>query len=229
MRLSLVRRSLFHVAAPALAVLASSSCSSAPDQASTSSGGGASASSGGNSSKPILLAQAEVPQSLAVHGEEVFWTDVHFDASVRWAVVNRVPKRGGMATRASEQQGKVSFLGIAADGVTVDWVGYDGQVPTPGFVFQLPAMGLGPVVLNAAQDAPVAIASGAQGLYWVNLGPGAVVSLPKASAVPVPLATDPQDSASCIAIAGNDVVWLSHNGIERISRVPISGGASAVV
>src|SRR5689334_16318358 len=101
MCLSLVRRSLVHVAAPVLAVLASSSCSSAPDQASTSGGGG----SGGNSSKPILLAQAEVPQSLAVHGEEVFWTDVHFDASVRWAVVNRVPKRGGMATRASEQQG----------------------------------------------------------------------------------------------------------------------------
>jgi hypothetical protein len=187
--------------------------------------GGESSSSGGAPGEAVPVAEAEVPTSLTAYGPDVLWTDVHWgEGSVRTAVVNRVPKTGGAATRVAERGDDISFLGIASGADSVHWVGYGQSVP--GALFAAPASGLDPVVVAPDQGAPVAIAQSSERLAWINLSPGAAMSYSGEAAIT--LAADPQDSASCVALAGSDVVWLSHNGTPRISRVS-AGAASLVV
>jgi hypothetical protein len=189
--------------------------------------GGNEGGTGGGSSSPVLLGESEVPSSLTVYGSEVWWTGVEFDGATRLAVVNRVPKAGGSVTRVASLSGTIDFFGIAADAERVAWGGFDSTVGG-GSVYRAPTSGLDPVVLVPSQGAPLAVTQGNAGLFWVNLSPGAVMALP-ATGSPVELAADPQDSSTCIALAGSDVVWLSREGMSRISRVSTNGGASTVL
>ncbi|MBK7581809.1 MAG: hypothetical protein IPI67_16575 [Myxococcales bacterium] len=208
--------------------LSLTACGSSEDGGGTASSGGAGGSAGaGGTSSAVELASAEVPASLSVRSGDLFFTDVRFDGAQRFAVVNRVPKTGGATTTVAELAGGLSFFGIAAQGQQVAWVGFDAQV-AGGSVFGVPSTGLAPVVLVPNQGAPIAITADASSLFWVNLSPGAVMSGSE-TATPSELAADGQDSSSCLALAGQSVVWLSRQGGSRISRVPISGGAPTVL
>jgi len=210
---------------PVVACSSSQETNPGPGSGGSGLAGSGGSGSGGAPGEPTALVEAEVPHSLTVRGAEVLWTDVHWEDSVRTAVVNSVPKIGGAATRVAERGDDILFLGIAADGDNVHWVGYG--MSAPGGLFTLPASGLEPEVVAADQGAPIAIARSADRLVWVNLSPGAAMGWTGDSAVT--LAADPQDSASCVAVAGSDVVWLSHNGTPRISRVSAGAASLAVV
>jgi sugar lactone lactonase YvrE len=218
-----LRTCLLHAILAASVAACSSSQESTPGSGGSGNAGGS--GSGGASGEVVLLAEGEVPTSLTVFGAHVLWTDVHWEGSVRTAVVNRVPRVGGAVVRVAERGDAIDFLGIASSDGRVHWVGYGQGVP--GALFSAPASGLEPMVVAPDQGAPIAIAQSSERLAWINLSPGAAMSYSGGSVIT--LAADPQDSASCVALAGSDVVWLSHNGTPRISRVGADAASLLVV
>jgi len=184
----------------------------------------------------VIAPQQGAARGVKVSGGFVYWL---VDPQTGAGGVARAPIGGG-AVQAITPTSYASDAWLAVDDKYVYWTDFADHGPTSGHIYRTLCDGTGAVAtLVAGLDSPYGIAADATSLF-VGLGftlnisngmyDGAIITLDKLGAPPVPATTLASQQAQPLALAIDDtsIYWGDHLS-GSLMRVPKAGGPAVVL
>jgi hypothetical protein len=171
----------------------------------------------GGGSYSTLVSDLNAPDSVAVDGTNVYWTDPEDQT------VNQAPLAGGdTIVLASGQNGPRS---VAVDGSNVYWVDTGDPNKANGVVQKVPIGGGTITPLASSQHVPAELVLDDTYLYWVSLGDGTVQKVPLGGGSATTLVTGQLPVA--LAVDATHIYWT--NGSLKpyggtVKAMPLAGG-----